>query len=101
MRYFVLGDDDTVLGFRYAGVDGKAVHTAEQARDTLADQMQLGQAGVILVTDRVASMISDQFSELRFKSRLPLVVQIPGAAGPAPDRQDLLRLIREAMGIKF
>lgn len=101
MEYFVLGDEDTVLGFRYAGVDGKVVTTAEDAHATLDEQVARGRVGVILVTDRIVSLINDKFSELRFKSRIPLVVQIPGSAGPAADRSDLLGLIREAMGIKF
>ena len=101
MEYFVLGDEDTVLGFRYAGVDGKAVHSPDEAREALADQVKQGRAGVIFITDEIAATISTEFNRLRFESRMPIVVQIPGPAGPAPGRPDLIALIREAMGIKL
>ncbi len=101
MEYFVLADEDTVLGFRYAGVSGKAVRTPDEARQALAEQVKQGRAGVILVTDEIANAISAEFNKLRFESRTPIVVQIPGPEGPATGRQDLLALIREAMGIKF
>jgi len=101
MEYFVLGDEDTVLGFRYSGVAGKVVRTPEEARTALSEQVAAGRAGVIIVTDEIANTIMAEFNKLRFESRIPLVVQIPGPDGPSPDRPDLLALIREALGIKF
>ncbi len=101
MEYFVIADEDTVLGFRYAGVEGQAVSTPGQAREVLSKQVAAGRAGILIITDQVASAARDQVNQLRFESRAPLVVQIPGPEGPAPDRPDLLALIREAMGIKF
>ena len=101
MEYFVIADEDTVLGFRYAGVDGLAVRTPAEARTALAGQVAAGRAGVIIVTDEVANGIPDEVNELRFKSTSPLIVQVPGPAGPLPDSPDLLLLIREAMGVTF
>ena len=101
MEYFVLGDEDTVLGFRYAGVKGRAVRTAEEARAALADLVSAGRVGVILVTDEIANAIAEDFSRMLLRSRLPVVVQMPGPGGPAANRPDLPRLIRDAMGIQF
>ncbi len=101
MEYFVIADEDTVLGFRHAGVGGRAVRTPEEARSALAEQVSAGTAGVIIMTDSIANAIQREFNELRFESSMPLVVQVPGPEGPAAGRPDLLALIREAMGIKF
>jgi len=101
MQYFVIADEDTVLGFRYAGVDGQVVHTPEEARAALADQVAAKRAGIVIVTDDIARAIGDEFDRMRFESRMPLVVQVPGPQGPASDRADLMDLIREAMGINL
>jgi len=98
---FVIADEDTVLGFRYAGVEGQAVRTPDEARAALAEQLEAARAGLIIMTDDIANELGDEISRLRFKSRTPLVVQIPGPDGPEPDRPDLLGLIREAVGIRF
>lgn len=101
MEYFVIGDEDTVLGFRFAGVDGAIVTNTQEARQALAEQISAKRAGVILVTDEIANSIKKEFTELQMKSRFPLVVQIPGPAGPSKDRPNLIAMIRESMGIKL
>ncbi len=100
MKYFVIADEDTVLGFRYAGVEGQIVHTPEEARAALAECVASRVAGIVILTDEIAATIQDDVNKLRFESQTPLVVQIPGPDGPLPGRADLLAMIREAMGIK-
>ncbi len=100
MKYFVIADEDTVLGFRYAGVEGRAVRTPEEARAALAEQVASGLTGIVILTDEIADTIQDEVNRLRFESRTPLIVQIPGPDGPRPGRPDLTAVIREAMGIK-
>lgn len=99
MKYFVIADHDTVLGFRHAGVQGQAVHSADQARSALAQQVAERKAAIIILTDDIAHVIADEVNRLRFESSTPLVVQIPGPQGPDPKRPDLEALIREAMGV--
>jgi vacuolar-type H+-ATPase subunit F/Vma7 len=101
MEYFVIADEDTVLGFRYAGVEGRAVRTPEEARAALAEHLARRRAGVLILTDRVAEAMADEVDRLRFETRTPLVVQIPGPEGPSRSRPVLMNLIREAMGIKL
>ena len=100
MKYFVIADEDTVLGFRYAGVEGQAVHTPEEARAALAECVASGGIGIVILTDEIAATIRKEVNKLRFGSQTPLIVQIPGPDGPLPGRPDLLAVIREAMGIK-
>lgn len=101
MEYFVIADEDTVLGFRYAGVEGQAVRTSDEARTALATQAASGRAGVIILTDDVANTIRDDVNRLRFGSGMPIVVQVPGSSGPAPGRPNLPALIREALGVRL
>ncbi len=100
MRYHVIGDEDTVLGFRFAGVPGQVVTTADEARAALEPFRPPGDVAVLIITDAIANLVRAEVNALRFDFELPLVVEVPGPAGPSPLRKDLLTLIREAVGIK-
>jgi len=100
MRYHVVGDEDTVLGFRYAGVPGEIVATADEARAALEQFKRPGDVAVLIITDTIADLVRAQVNTLRFDFELTLVVEVPGPAGPSASRKDLLTLIREAVGIK-
>jgi V/A-type H+/Na+-transporting ATPase subunit F len=100
MRYHVIGDEDTVLGFRYAGIPGDPVADAAQASAAFARVRRLPDVAVIIITDRVADLIREQVNAERFDTVLPLVVEVPGPQGPSPERRDLLAMIREAVGIQ-
>jgi V/A-type H+-transporting ATPase subunit F len=101
MEYCVIADEDTVLGFRYAGVEGRVVNTPEEARAALRELESSSDTGVVIITDQIAEAVSDEVNRLRFRSGTPILVQIPGPDGPAPGRPDLTALIREAMGVKI
>ena len=100
MRYYVIGDEDTVIGFRFAGVPGEIVGTADEARAALARLAREGNVTILIIADAIADLIRAEVNALRFGFELPLVVEVPGPGGPSPERKDLLALIREAVGIK-
>jgi len=100
MQYYVIGDEDTVLGFRFAGVPGEVVQTPDQARAALERFKRPGDVVILIVTETVADMAREEVNALRFDFELPLLVEVPGPGGPSPQRKDLLALIREAVGIK-
>jgi len=100
MQYYVIGDEDTVLGFRFAGVPGEVVQTPDQARAALERFKHPGDVVILIVTETVADMAREEVNALRFDFELPLLVEVPGPGGPSPQRKDLLALIREAVGIK-
>jgi len=100
MRYHVIGEEDTVLGFRYDGVSGEIVRTADETRAALERAARLGDVAVLIITDTIADLVRGEVNRLRFDFELPLVVEVPGPGGPSPQRKDLLALIREAVGIR-
>ncbi len=100
MEYFVIADEDTVLGFRYAGIEGRVVRTPEEARDALSEQVRAGRAGIVIMTEEIAEAIRSDVNALRFESGIPIVVEIPGPDGPAAGRRELEAVIREAVGVR-
>lgn len=100
MKYFVIADEDTILGFRYAGVEGAVVRTAQEAADAFAAAVKAPATGVIIINDAVAESIRDDVNKVRFEAAQPIVVEIPGPSGPAVEITSLPKMIQEAVGIR-
>ncbi len=100
MRLFVIGDDETVVGFRFAGVEGTVVEDAAAAMAALAKAVE-EQVAVLIIPERVAGWVRQEIDRMRFGLELPLVVEVPGQEGPRAQVPSLFRLIREVIGIEF
>lgn len=101
MQYFVMGDEDTVLGFGMVGVEGKSVTTAEEARDVFNEALENKDVGIIIITERAADMIRELIQEFIFTKNFPLIVEIPDRKGHAPGRVGIREMVNAAIGIKL
>lgn len=101
MKYYVIGDEDTVLGFRYAGVEGVVVQTARDVTDALAAASADREVGAIVITERAAALARDEVDAMRVGSVSPVLVEVPDRHGPLPGKKTLADLIREAVGIRI
>jgi len=101
MKYSIIGDDDTVLGFAMVGVSGRTVRSPEEAnrafRDILADK----DMGIIIITERVADMIRPLVDRFLFTETFPLIVEIPDRRGRQPNRPGIRELVNTAIGIRL
>jgi len=101
MRYSIIGDEDTVLGFGIVGVSGKVATNSEQAKRAFQSLLQDGQTGIIIITERVADMIRPMVDRYLFTANFPLVVEIPDRKGRTPDRPGIREMVNKAIGIKI
>jgi len=96
----VLGDEETVLGFRLAGIRGTVAERgeglAEQFRQLVTDEHMT----VVFITERLAVGIRALVDMYRMRGTFPVVVEIPDAQGPMPGRRSIADLIREAIGFQ-
>ena len=100
MNFFCIADEDTVRGFRLAGIAGQVVNTAEQAAVAVAAAVARTDCGIIVVTEKVAAGIRQQVETIRLDRDRPLIVEIPGPEGPLPGRKSLRQFVQEAVGIR-
>jgi V/A-type H+-transporting ATPase subunit F len=100
MEMFVIGDEDTVLGFRYAGVQGRAVERADEALEVLEDLVRREARLIVILSEPIAASIRERVNEIRFEQAYPILVEVPGPDGPSPDRPALGRIIQQAVGIR-
>jgi len=99
LKFFVIGDEETVLGFHLVGIDGEIVHTSEQARQSLENAVQKSSVGVILITERIADGIRADVDRYFYKMPVPLIVEIPDRYGVQEERSTIRDVIRNAVGV--
>jgi vacuolar-type H+-ATPase subunit F/Vma7 len=100
MDFYVVADEDTVQGFRYAGIPGFTVKAPQEAAAELNRLAQAEAELIVITTEQIANAIRETLNAIRFKEALPLVVEIPGPEGPSAESPPLLKMIHEAIGIK-
>ena len=101
MKYFVIGDEDSVLGFGMVGVKGRSVSGADQASAAFEEAISLPEIGIIIISEDAASLIRETVNRYIFTREFPLIVEIPGSRGRNPDRPGLRQMVNEAIGINL
>lgn len=99
LGFFCIGDEDTVRGFRLAGVDGRVAVDPSQAQQALRDVLSQAGLGIIIITDDAAAWIRSDVDATREARTIPLIVEIPGPLGASPGRRNLQRILQQAVGV--
>ena len=100
MKIFCIADEDTVRGFRLAGVDGEVVATPAEAEKALRQAADDDALGLLILTDVVAAEIRPLVDDIRLGREHPLIAEIPGPDGPMRGRKSLRQFVQEAVGIR-
>ena len=99
MAFYVLAEEELVLGFAFAGIKGTPVYTRAEALAAFENIIKLPDVQVLVITEEVSVMISEQITAWQMSGKYPLIVEIPGLAGHLENRKTLVQSIREAIGI--
>ena len=101
MRYFIIGDEDAVLGFGLVGVHGLAASTPEEAQRAFGLALQDKEVGIVIITERAAELIRPQVDRYMFTQSFPLIVEVPDRLGPVAGRANIREMVNQAIGIKL
>ncbi|MDL2230003.1 ATPase V [Treponema sp. OttesenSCG-928-L16] len=113
MDYYFIGDAELVTAFRFVGVDGSAVFSAEEAvgafrkitegwDEAAGAVLPMAQTyRVLILTEEVSDWLGDRLTQWQLSGRYPLIVEIPGMMGRLEGRKTLVDSIREAIGIRI
>ena len=108
MDYFFIGDTELLTAFRFVGIEGQAVSTAEEAltafnnciaRTQNRNEPAVKHHGVLIITEETALWLGETLTGWQLSGEYPLVVEIPGTVGRLPNRKTLVESIREAIGV--
>jgi vacuolar-type H+-ATPase subunit F/Vma7 len=99
VEFFVIGDEEVVLGFRFAGAEGVAAYSRAAALEAFHRATTEGDVKILVLTEQVSAMIAEEVTAWQFGGSYPLVVEIPGIEGHLENRRSLVDAIREAVGV--
>lgn len=99
MKLHCIADEDTVRGFRLAGVSGDVATSASEAVAAVVAAAARTDCDVLVLTEKIADAIRPLVDQIRFERERPLIVEIPGPEGASPGRKRLRQLVQEAVGI--
>ncbi|WP_455582844.1 V-type ATP synthase subunit F [Dysosmobacter sp.] len=96
-RIAVIGDWESVMGFRALGLDTYPVMSADEAREKIRE-LAKSDCAVIYLTEQLAKDLEDVIS--RYKDELrPAIILIPGREGSLGiGRSSIQRAIERAVG---
>jgi V/A-type H+-transporting ATPase subunit F len=98
----IIGDTDTVVGFRLAGILKASVPSdSTAAREALIGYSQDSDVSLVIITERLAEQIRGTIEEITARP-YPVVVEIPDKRGRLEGRENpLRRLVKRAIGVEL
>jgi V/A-type H+-transporting ATPase subunit F len=99
MKFFVIGDRQTILGLRLVGIEGTFAAEREDGLAALDAAVVRKDIGIVLITEALAAKMRDEVDARLYGIGFPLVLEIPDASGPSPERPNVEVLVRKAIGI--
>ena len=102
MTFFVLGEEDVVLGFQFVGIQGIIADTLEESLkefDKITAGGDYGEIGVLRITEKISSMLDEKIMQWQLAGKYPLIVEIPGMEGHLEGKKSMLDSIRKAIGL--
>ena len=96
----VVGDKDSILGFKALGVDAFTVFDGDEARKAV-DNLARKDYGIIFITEQMASLIPDTIERYNNKM-IPAVILIPSNQGTLDIGMNRIRdNVEKAVGINI
>lgn len=99
MKFYCIADEDTVQGFRLAGISSQVAATEEEAQAAILSVLNRPDCGIVIITEKIADLIRLQVDMVRQERDRPLIVEIPGPEGPLAGHRSLRELVQEAVGV--
>lgn len=99
--FHIIGDQDSIVGFRFAGVTGTAVASPEEALEAFRQVVQQKDCSILILTAPVAEMIQDEVTRHRASAQPPYVAVVGDLWDTPAARPSLPALIYEAVGIRI
>lgn len=99
MKFYCIADEETVRGFRLAGIGTYVAQEPQQARAAINDAAALPDCGILIITETVAEWARPQVEMIRMERDRPLIVEIPGPEAQTPGRRSLRELVESAVGV--
>jgi len=102
MKAYLISDNmDTLVGMRLAGINGVIVHEREEILIELNNLTSKKDFGIILITEKLASLVSEEIKKIKLNIGIPLIVEIPDRHGTTRGKESITKYVKESIGLKI
>ena len=94
-----IGDEETSLGFKLAGISEAYTEEPEKAAGLLHNIAEDPEVAILIITEEVAKANEDLIERIRIHP-YPVIIEVPGKKAKYENAEDRVRvLIKKALGI--
>jgi vacuolar-type H+-ATPase subunit F/Vma7 len=95
---YVIGSEDTVIGFGLIGLSGEVVRTVKETQIRLNEISRKKEYKIIIINSRLIEGIEEFVTEYRLNPENPILVEIPDETG-AVEYESVKDLLKRSIGI--
>lgn len=99
--YLLSHNKDTLIGMRFAGVDGVVLNTRDETIQKINDVTEDKDYGILLITSTLKRLCDDYISSFMERNPMPLILEIPDRYGAGRAGGSILEFIEHSIGIKL
>lgn len=100
MYIHIIGDRDTVIGFRLAGVlKGSVIEQSKEARRIIDVYLASNERGIIIITEKIYHDLEEYIFDIKTRKRNPIIISVPDRSGPRDDIITLDKLLKKSIGV--
>lgn len=101
MGIFVIGDEETVLGFKLINIDGKKARNQDEASKAFKIATANPDIKLIIINEKIAETIKSEINQYTEKHLTPSIIEVPDKDGPVENRLSIEKLIKTTVGLKI
>ena len=101
VSYLIADNTDTLVGMRLAGITGTVLHERAEVLQEFNKCLSDKNIGILLLTEKIFELISEEVMNVKLKNRFPLIVEIPDRHGLQRDPDFITKYINESIGISI
>ncbi len=100
-KIIVIGDADTVTGFRLAGVLEALPADQSNADELVSAAIARPDVGILIITQDVLSSLSSKTSKQIETLAKPVVIDVPGKRDASKPSESIAQRVKKAIGVEL
>jgi len=101
MKFFLIGDRETVLAFSLAGVEGRVAESKAEILTIFKQLKYCSNIGIIMITERLAEQVHPFLQSMLMQKEGPLILEIPDRHGSLQRKGSVEEVVLSALGMKI
>ena len=101
MKFFLIGDRETVLAFSLAGVEGQVAESKTEILTIFRKLKCRSDVGIIMITKPLAEQVHSFLHSMLMQKEGPLIVEIPDRHESLQQNRSVEAMVLSALGMKI